>query len=315
MKIFSFRNSEFEEELRSIGVNVCSYGADISINVNKKIPEEKYKKFHEKFCDEKPDLFIFGIEPYFPYNTMKNIRKDNPKTKFIMWYCDPHWKSPAWPVKRWKEFLDILCINTASVDVLSTYKQYGLSKVFTLFQGSSRKIKPNLKVSNRCFDVFFGGGYYPKKTFPNTSIRLKTILNIKATNKLHIFGRYFPFKTNSWIPWSDRASLYKEIQKCKISLGINQENSERYYTRRIYDCIGSGSCHLTYYIPNMEKDWGNNGEYVYWFKTQEECLSRIRKLKEDPDLLEKTYKKAYNFAQENHTWKSRALEILKYVEG
>lgn len=267
MKLFSFRNKEFESEIRNQNVEVCSFGSELSQNVKREIPKKEFDKFYTRICDEKPDIFLFGIEPHFPKAEMLRIKKSNPKIKFVMWYCDPHWHSPAGAVVRWSSVLDILFINTTSKQVFNKYANFGIKKVFTLYQGASHIIKPNLEFKNRTFDVFFGGGYYHKKNFPNTDLRIKTILDIKREYKLHIFGRYFPFKTNPWIPWADRKTLYKEIQKCKFSLGVNQENSERYYTRRIFDCISAGSCHVTYYIPNMEEDWGKMENTYIGLKT------------------------------------------------
>ena len=120
-----------------------------------------------------------------------------------------------------------------------------------------------------------------------------------------VHGGGWKFPTEKWIL---RPVYAKALRKANINLGMNHYHMLRYYNRRLFESVGSGKLHITYYIPGMEKHFKNH-EQLVWFKTPKQGINLIRHYLRNPEKREKVAQQGREFFIKHHSWPARIKQF------
>ena len=298
MIFFCLRKTRFEQILEKTGIKVISQYVPRS-----GAKKTQFKNLVTAFGDIKPDFFYFLKDEQLRPSLLKKMRKISPKTKFIMNYGDQRGCIPPLIQER-KDLLDCLLINNEDPIQFKMYKAFGIPKTFTFYHGVPVQEFKDFpcKITN---DVFFGGGNFNHKKFPLSKFRYDFIMRVQKTFDLLVYGGGWPFKTCKRVP---RQQYARVLRTTKLNLGINHYNVVRYYNRRLFECMGSGRLHITYYIPGMEKHF-ENYKHLIWFNTIPQGIRIIHNMLNHPKTREKIAAKGKKHVFKNYSFEIRAQQL------
>lgn len=264
--------------------------------------------FSTQFADSKPDFLYFFKDEQLKRDFLLSLKKISPKTKFVMFYGDQRGCIPPIINER-KDILDALLINNEDPKQFKMYKKAGLKNVFTFHHGVPIDEFENfdIPISN---DVFFGGNNFKHTKFPLGKFRYDFIMRVRGLFNLLVYGAGWPFKTEKAVP---RRAYAKALRRAHVNLGVNHYNVTRYYNRRLFECLGSGRAHITYYIPGMEKHF-ENYKHLVWFQTLKQGLDAIQNLIKYPEKREQIAAAGKKLVFEQHSFDVRALQFKNILE-
>jgi glycosyltransferase involved in cell wall biosynthesis len=261
---------------------------------------------------------------------LEQLRGISPDTIFL--YGNGNQQGvPDFNMEALRESIDGVLVNTRDKREYAMYKHWSLKYVDTLhtFGFDPDHHGPKRFKGQPKYDCFFGGSqtmyhktqaarkFYPKNKmlegkYPKSKERWDFLNMVNDNFKLIIRGKgkWAPIAVNPYLTGDAYPSAFGEA---KIALGYYHWDLVRYYTKRTIYSGASGRLLITHYIPEMEKDFTNHKNIV-WFKTHEEGIDLIRHyLKNDKKREEIARAQRQHFIK-NHDWNARLREFEKIVE-
>lgn len=308
IKLVSVRKSPMEDHMRSVGIEPIIIpvprlpkGAPLSV---------KFKnKFMGKIIEHKPDVLFILKDPGITPAMLSSLRKKNPKMKVVMWFGDQRGNIVEPLVKSRRGLLDALLITNNAPEQISMYKKSGIKNVYTFYHSFSID-EFKLWSIPATYDVFFGGSNFNIRKFPLSKLRRNFIYAVHRNFKTVVHGGGWNFPTEKWIL---RPKYAKALRKGKINLGMNHYHILRYYNRRLFESVGSGRLHITYYIPGMEKHFKNR-KHLVWFKTPKQGIDLIRYYLRHEKEREKIARDGRDFFINQHSWPVRIKQFKTILD-
>lgn len=297
MRVFSIRSTHLEKGLINLGVDTITRYLDTTKRAN-------IMYFLDAFVAARPDYFLFHKDEHLTRGILSALKQNSPKTKFIMAYRDQRGCIPPLILGR-RGLIDILLINNEDPKQFKMYKDFGIPHVFT-----SHHCLPTDEFqefdSPVPYDIFFGGNNFNHDKFPLSKHRYNFIIRVRDLFKnMVVYGSGWPFPTKKSV---SRPTYAHVLRTAKINLGFNHYNVLRYYDRRLFECMGSGRLHITYYVPGMEKDFENH-KHLVWFRTVKEGLNVIQNYLKYPEKREAVAAAGRKLICEKHSMTVRAKEF------
>lgn len=310
MKVLSIRNSTLERLMPQAGITPFIHPSNLRTMYTK----SDGSKLINIIGSKKPDFFFFLKDPGLTRPLLRQCKAASPKTKFVMWYGDFRNGIDACVGDK-AELLDALLITNSDPIAINRYQQLGIPKVFTFYHGVSLdEFQPfDIPITHQ---VLFGGTNYlgrdsTKKGFPLSNLRKEFISEVHNKFRLIIYGYGWQFGAKKAVP---RQQYAKVLRSAHINLGINHYDATRYYNRRLFESLGSGRMHLTYYVPGMEQDFLNRKNIV-WFKSISEGISLIKYYLNNPEERETIAKNALSIIRKRHSYESRIVQLKGILES
>jgi spore maturation protein CgeB len=114
-----------------------------------------------------------------------------------------------------------------------------------------------------------------------------------------------------------RTVVHAEINgiynRSRVCLNVHHPQSVGALNPRSFEILGSGGLLLTDRDMKDLEGFGDGGGYAH-YSTDEELADRVRSLLEDEELRRRTAEKGHAAAAKAHTYKHRALRILKDLD-
>lgn len=305
IKFASMGNSPLEKALPSVGIQPIILGIS---HKNVKLPKAIYKSV-ELIGDTKPNILWLTKDTHISPNLLKRYKQVNPKMKIVMWYGDQRGNRVVPLIAGRRHLLDAVLITNEWPQQLKMYRKIGIKHAMTFYHSFSVDEFRLWNIPPKC-GVFFGGSKFNAKKFPLCRLRSKFIQAVHNRFDLVVHGGGWPFPTERWVL---RNQYAKELRKAKINIGINHYNILRYYNRRLFESVGSGRFHITYYIPGMEKHFKNR-THLAWFKTIPEGINLINFYLKHPKERERVAKIGRDFFIKHHSWPVRVKELRVKLE-
>ncbi len=285
--------------------------ADMAIDEGKRELEKVFEKV-------KPDLFLFWIHGFWGPQDLARLKKICPKVKMIFWFGNtrPIVAGNVSKVKRW---IDGLLLVSKHPDQYRLYSKAGF-KVGTLWDGFDPDEVP-LKAMAPKYDCVFGGNSYiaasqkhHKLDFPGGKLRYDFICSVKKKFSMLVrtgYPKHWPFKT---LPEVYHPHYTDFLRSGKICLELlHFPTFVRAYTRRLIRSIFSKRLVLVYYIPEMEKDFTNHKNIV-WFRSEEEGIDLIRYYLDHDVEREQIAAQTYAHACKHFTFENRVHDFEKFAK-
>jgi len=303
MKVMGIRKTGYDHVLNKFNIVFNTYGLSRGTAAKSELDN-----FSAQFAATKPDFLYFFKDEQLKRNFLLSLKKISPKTKFVMFYGDQRGCVPTLIQKR-ADILDALLINNEDPNQFKMYNAAGIKNVFTFHHGVPvNEFKDfDIPISN---NVFFGGNNFNHNKFPLGKLRYDLITRVHKLFGLLVYGAGWPFKTEKAVP---RHQYARVLRRAHINLGINHYTVPCYYNRRLFECLGSGKVHVTYYIPGMEKHFKNHTHLV-WFQTIKQGLDAIQNLLKYPEKREAIAAAGKKLVFEQHSFEVRALQFKNILE-
>jgi len=271
----------------------------------------------EAVANLKPRIFFYWMHGDFTPSFLLQLKRINPQMKFVHWFGN-HRHKVVGNVTRYKRTLDMLFLNSEDQRQISMYKRL-VPKVYTLWDGFAPNEAP-LKEVEPEYDCFFGGNSYlgavvgnKKLDFPGGKIRYDFICEVNKRFKALVttgYPRFWPFKTE---PEVFHPHYTQCMRRAKITLNVNHfPTLKRAYTRRTIRSIFARRCHITLYIPGMERDFENH-KHLVWFRDVDEGLDMIRYYLDHDEKREEIAWEGWKLAMKKFTFRERLRDFEKYV--
>lgn len=300
LKVFSTRPyDKLLESFRRVNVDV------IYSTFRQQEKKNRIAAFISDFSDAKPDVFWFLKDDWLTPDLLRKLKQQCPTTKFVMWYGDQRGAVPELIYSR-RKFIDMLLVNNADPKQMAMYKNVGIQHVrpfYPMFYPTT--FKPNVKPTSA---VVFGGNNFRAGKFPLSKFRLDVISAVHKSFNLKVYGNGWPFPAEKFI--QDRVKYNHALHRAKITLGLNHYAVNRYYDRRIFDCLSVGRLHITHYIPKMELDFENH-KHLVWFKTVPECVKLIKYYLANPDKRARIAKAGHAKLLREHSIPARVQQFVR----
>lgn len=229
--------------------------------------------------------FLYFFRDYFK----------NSEIKVVYWFWDARIPSKI----DFSNVIDTMFIS--SVEEIPLYKKaYNLKRVYFMPTPITPQIMHRNKFIKEKYEIGFSGLLdYSKYHKERTEIinYLKKIFQVKVVN--NIFNNIPEF-----------------YAQCKIVFGGTPylKKFELYASDRFYIALSCGTCHVTNYIPGLEK-LVTNHNHLIWYEKKEELKTIIQKYLQNTELRLKLKQNAKNLAREKHNYISRIKNMLDIVNG
>ena len=100
------------------------------------------------------------------------------------------------------------------------------------------------------------------------------------------------------------------------SYGIHWNRNESYdINARTFETLGCGTCLLTNRTPGIDKTGLVDGEHYASYESEDECLSIIRYLIDQPHIADRIAIAGMEYANAHHTYDCRAQSIIEMVDA
>lgn len=271
----------------------------------------------DTFKKYKPELFLYWVHFNLGTDIFARLKTISPNTIFICGYGNqPHEVSNH--VRKFKDFIDVILLNSRDENNYKMYYDFGLKYVDTLHDGFDPYDWQSMDIP-REYDVFFGGNQTytggegnRKWIYPLSKFRYDLVCEVHRKFKLRVHGnKKLPFKVFPYMFWPDYAPKF---QTAKIILGSPHYDLKQYYSRRTIHGGACGRFFITRYIPDMEEDFGSNHEIMAWFTEIDEAIDLIDYYVKNDEIREKKGAACRKLFLEKHTWKARLMEMEKIAK-
>jgi hypothetical protein len=295
------------------------------------------------FEEHQPDVFLYWCH-YMEDGSKKRLdkiahmmrlaKKVSPRTQFL--YGNGNQQGfPDYNVKAFKDTIDGILVNTRDEREFRMYKDFGIKHVDTLhtFGFDPMEHGPSAYGTTEPeFDCFFGGSYtinaldenktkkyYPlgdvhlgkRLRYPKILKRIDFLKGIAERFDLLVCGNgawpmKHPGSPGTWRKYEDSGTggYQKSLGLARINLGMYHWDLVRYYTKRTIYSGASGRLYVCHYIPEMEKDFTNHRNIV-WFDDEEEAHELIRHYLDHDDEREKIAREQRKHFIRKHSWEAR----------
>jgi len=253
------------------------------------------------------EQFDYLFCPWIFYRRMRRNLLQNSSTTWIA-YCPDARNEVLDFAKEWRKEIGILLLNNQEKRVLEIFHNLGIR---TEFFPNHSPLLPEY-FGNRRISLFWGGNVVGCPSFfGDRPKRVEFLRKVKAMfPELESRGNS-PVSTGPYISESLTWLLF--LQNVRISIGYNNWELYRYYTRRLSDSLTTGTIHITRYIPGMEQDFENWKDLI-WFKTDEEGLEVISEVKSNYEKYSYLHHNAWLKAGEFLSWERGAKRLREILQ-
>lgn len=278
--------------------------------------EEGLRNLYAAANKLQPDFFLFWLHTGFHNEHLAEVRRLSPRTKMIFWFGN-HRTRLAGNVVKIRKHVDALVLNSKEPSQFKLYRDYGIDKIGTLYDGFDPAEVPLEEVEPK-YDCFFAGESYffaqqrnEALTFPGTMARREFVI---ACSKRFSIACHSA-RRESW-PFPTLREVYHPhhtaaMREARITLNVNHFPSFRQaYTRRTIRSIFARRCHVTLYIPGMEEDFTNH-EHLVWFRDTREGVDLVARYLKDHEARERIAWAGWKLACEKFTFKQRLIGFEK----
>lgn len=266
--------------------------------------------------ERQPDFFFHSIHAKVGAALLAKVRDICPKTRILVMDGNNPDRVSKYVMEH-RSFVHGVLLNSQDPGVYRAYMKEGFEskRIGTLYDGfiPAEHPAPSVKPIHDCF--FAGSNIRGPNGFhfyPNGALRQRFMTELAGACKFDFHG----YKEEWSVPVKPRLNYpeyYQAFHRAKIAVNVNHLDLVRYYTRRTIHAGSSGRLYLVKYIPEMEKDFGMNGEHIAWFKTVEEGLELVRYYLEHEKEREEVAARCRALFLEKHTWQARLREFESYV--
>lgn len=266
-------------------------------------------KILQKYNKYKPDIVFFQIQAE---NIVSNQTFDYLKSNgafVINWTGDKRNSVPQWMVDA-APFVSLTAFS--NMEDVRELKKLGYDSEY-LEIGYDENIYSSFGDSYNDYEVLFmannyGAGYFPLSEY---RINLAKELSIKLQSKFGLFG-------NGWAKGNGNAnhSQFEEAKwyrGCKIAINCSHYNVARYNSDRLLRILGSGTFCLSYKHPEMEQDYENYKQLVY-FDSIEDLKNKIDYYLENEDERKQIAYNGQQLVLNRNTFKHQVENIIKLVK-
>jgi len=303
------------------GVNPRKHdGSPIADGIGDMVTDEGRQDLLKSVKKYEPEILLHFVHRRIGTNLMTEIKRISPKTLIVVADGNqPHAISAY--VKKHRKYIDGVLLNSSNAESYAkyndlNYKPRMIGKLCDGFVPVHHELG-NVPIEHDCY--FAGSNLFKRRgrheivwRFPNSKNRNEFIVAAKKKFDLivHANEGNWPFPVKKILQYPE---FYRAFHKAKISLGMNQFNLTRYYTRRLIHGGASSSLYITGYIPGMEKDFENHVNMA-WFHTIEEGLELIEYYLNNDKEREKVAKQQRKHFLKHHSWEARLKEFEKYAK-
>jgi len=257
----------------------------------------------EKF---NPDIVFYFPSAKIWNDLLFELRDKLPDAIFVLSLGDVR---EDWSyLEKYTEITDLLLTTFSDPVDWFNLKEMGFKYIDELHQ--TERVDPTEFAIYPRYDCSFAGYDY-KNTFPNSQIRRDLLQIVDINFNLITYGNYDTKNKFEW--FTGELLMPLALSDGKITLGMNHIDTENYYTKRFWHSLCTGRLHLTYYIPNMERDFKNHVHLV-WFKSIDEAIEQIKYYLDKPLEREAIGERGRKLFLKNHSWKMRAKQFKKIME-
>lgn len=268
--------------------------------------------------ERRPDILFHSIHAKIGEGILSRVRDFSPKTRIVVMDGNDPDRVGRYTAGH-RKYVDAVLLNSADPGTFAQYRRagFGEREVGTLHDGfvPGEHPGPPPGLAPR-YDCFFAGSNIlgPKGVhlYPNGHFRQRFMLAVRGGFKLALHG--YPGEWGPWVlPRLHYPEYYRAFHCARIALNVNHLDLERYYTRRTIHAGASGRLYLVRYVPGMERDFGENGEHVAWFRSIEEGMALIGHYLENGEERERAAARCRKLFLERHTWRARLAEFEEFA--
>ena len=254
--------------------------------------------------DWRPDLVFMQIQSggVIDIDTISQIK--NLDATVVNWSGDvrdpmPTFYSEIGPALDW-----MLLTNEDWVKTLrkrgtnAAYLQIGFNQELFHPWGSGIQAEP----------IVFLANYYGN-AFPMSKMRLEMVRHLTQKYDLGVYGNGWLVATHAQLDWQLEVGCYRS---CKIAVGMNQIELERYTSDRLFRAMGSGAFYLAHYYPGIEKDF-ERGVHLDWWYDLDELSAKVDYYLEHDEERCRIAAAGSELVHTHHTWLDRMKELRKIL--
>jgi hypothetical protein len=114
-------------------------------------------------------------------------------------------------------------------------------------------------------EIVFMGNNYPGM-FPLSGLRIEMVelLQNKYGSRFGVYGN--GWKGSKWLDQNTEAGIYRN---CKIAINLSHFDLKRYSSDRLFRILGSGAFCLSHKFQEIEEEFTNDSDLVYWSNLEE----------------------------------------------
>ena len=222
---------------------------------------------HREFRRYRPDL-VFVFLKDLPPLLLAEFRKS---ARVVLW-CEEALEDLDSSIVDYFRQADLVCLSNPAR--MSWLREQGLANMVFLMSGFSPAYHRPTAPQRPTRDVAFIGGPGRKGQ------RADFLARISDRFDTEVFGLHW----ERWTPIYPQLRLRGKVKPkryarvcatSRIVLGINEVNDNTcYFSNRTFLTLACGGFHLTHYVPQLERVFGN-GEHLAWFRDEDEALDLI----------------------------------------
>lgn len=265
-------------------------------------------KILQKFNEYKPDVVFFQIQAE---NIVSNQTFDYLKSNgafVINWTGDKRNSVPEWMIDC-APFVNLTAFS--NMEDVRQMKNLGYDSEY-LEIGYDENIYNPVGSSYNDYEVLFMANNYGAGYFPMSQFRIDIAENLK--NKYQSFGLFGSGwnKGNGNVNHSQHEEA-KWYRGCKIAINCSHYNVARYNSDRLLRILGSGTFCLSYKHPEMEQDYENYKDLVY-FESIEDLNNKIDYYLQNEDERKQIAYNGQQLVLNRNTFKHQIINIIKLIK-
>jgi hypothetical protein len=240
-------------------------------------------------------------------NTIHEARKISPGVIITNWSGDVRQNAVPEFVRIANAFDHAFISSTGQLDL---YKRAGCNTIAYWQIGYDPKFNYPLYKDNFKYDASFLGNNYGN-VFPEGKLRYNVATQLRNTlgEKFGLFGTGYNPPARSVAP-KDANIVYND-SACVISIS-HFNNVSHYFSDRLLHCIASGRPTISWFFPGID-DYFKEDEEIFIARNVNDVLDIIQYCKTHVEEASKVGVNGYNKVIKEHTFTSRALELLNLV--
>lgn len=195
----------------------------------------------------------------------------------------------------------------SSTGQLRMYRDSGCHNVRYWQIGFNPKVNFPMHLTEFKYDLSFIGNNYGG-TFPDGHLRMVAANQIRTQigDKFGLFGNGYSPHAPSCAP-SESNGIYNQ-SLCTLSIS-NFNSVAHYFSDRLLHCLASGRPTISWNFPGFDS-YFTEGKDIFIARSNRDIMDIVNKCKQDPGMAKMVGLNGYQRVLEEHTFTSRALELL-----
>lgn len=203
----------------------------------------------------------------------------------------------------------------SSVGQLDLYKNSGGKNIEYWQIGYDHKLFYPLNKKEFKYDLVFAGNAYSQSAFADSKKRTDMVIELKKyfKDRFMIFGSGYNLNLGqkiSSISFKDLNEAYNN-SRCILSIS-NYNDISHYFSDRLLICLASGRPTISYRFPDYETYFSHNSDILISHSVND-IINQVEYCKKNPEFADKIGRNGAAKVKAEHTYKSRAVELLKII--